>query len=58
MGWYYSVDDNESEVYYAAGFNGQIMLINETTHVIVIRLGKDRGGIDWYPIMKKLSATV
>lgn len=58
MGWYYSVDDEESDVYYAAGFNGQIMLINETTNVIIIRLGKDRGGIDWYPIMKKLSATV
>ena len=58
MGWYYSVDDNESDVYYAAGFNGQIMLINETRNVIVIRLGKDRGGIDWYPIMKKLSEAV
>ncbi|MEZ5026002.1 MAG: serine hydrolase [Chitinophagales bacterium] len=58
MGWYYSVDDNNSEVYYAAGFNGQIMLINETKNVIVIRLGKDRGGVDWYPIMKKLSELV
>ncbi len=58
MGWYYSVDDDESDVYYAAGFNGQIMLINETRNVIVIRLGKDRGGVDWYPIMKKLSAAV
>lgn len=58
MGWYYSVDDNNSDVYYAAGFNGQIMLINETRNVIIIRLGKDRGGVDWYPIMKKLSETV
>jgi hypothetical protein len=33
-----------SDVYYAAGFNGQIMLINETKNVIIIRLGKDRGG--------------
>ncbi|HRH56500.1 MAG TPA: serine hydrolase [Chitinophagales bacterium] len=58
MGWYYSVDDTNSDVYYAAGFNGQIMLINETKNVIVIRLGKDRGGVDWYPIMKKLTELV
>lgn len=58
MGWYYSVDDLNSDVYYAAGFNGQIMLINETKNVIVIRLGKDRGGVDWYPIMKKLTELV
>ncbi len=58
MGWYYSVDDTNSDVYYAAGFNGQIMLINETKNVIIIRLGKDRGGVDWYPIMKKLSESI
>jgi CubicO group peptidase (beta-lactamase class C family) len=58
MGWYYSVDDSGSDVYFAAGFNGQIMLINETTNVIIIRLGKDRGGVNWYPIMKKLSESV
>ncbi|MCC6516982.1 MAG: serine hydrolase [Chitinophagales bacterium] len=58
MGWYYSVDDDNSDVYYAAGFNGQIMLINETKNVIIIRLGKDRGGVNWYPIMKKLSESV
>jgi CubicO group peptidase (beta-lactamase class C family) len=58
MGWYYSNDDENSDVYYAAGFNGQIMMLNETKNVIVIRLGKDRGGVDWYPIMKKLSEAV
>ncbi len=58
MGWYYCNDDEKSDVYYAAGFNGQIMLINETRNVIIIRLGKDRGGVDWYPIMKKLSESV
>jgi hypothetical protein len=58
MGWYYAVDDAGNDIYYAAGFNGQIMLINETKHVIIIRLGKDRGGVDWYPIMKKLSESV
>lgn len=58
MGWYYSNDDDQSDVYYAAGFNGQIMMINETRNVIIIRLGRDRGGVDWYPIMKKLSESV
>lgn len=58
MGWYYSNDDDNSDVYYAAGFNGQIMMINETKNVIIIRLGKDRGGVNWYPMMKKLSEAV
>lgn len=58
MGWYYSVDDENSDVYFAAGFNGQIMLINETKNVIIIRLGTDRGGVNWYPVMKKLSESV
>ena len=58
MGWYYSNDDENSDVYYAAGFNAQIMMINETKNVIVIRLGKDRGGINWYTLMKKLSEAV
>jgi len=58
MGWYYGVDAPEDDVYFAAGFNGQIMLINETRKVIVIRLGTDRGGVNWYPYMKKLSETV
>jgi CubicO group peptidase (beta-lactamase class C family) len=55
MGWYYASDDEQSDVYYAAGFNGQIMMINETKNIIIIRLGKDKGGVDWYPIMKKLT---
>ena len=52
------VDDDSSDVYFAAGFNGQTMMINETTNVVVIRLGIDRGNINWYPIMKKLSESV
>ncbi len=58
MGWYYSNDDENSDLYYAAGFNAQIMMINETKNVIIIRLGKDRGGVDWYTLMKKLSEAV
>lgn len=58
MGWYYSIDNANDNVYYAAGFNGQILLINESKKTIVIRLGTDRGGVDWYPIMKKLSELV
>jgi len=58
LGWYYWVDDEYSDVYFAAGFNGQTMLVNETTKVIVIRLGIDKGNINWYPAMKKLSEIV
>lgn len=56
--WYYSVDDSLSNVYYAAGFNGQTMLINETKKVVIIRLGIDKGNVYWYPILKKLSEIV
>jgi len=58
MGWYYAHDDDSSNVYYAAGFGGQIMMINETKNVIVIRLGTDRGGVSWYAMMKKLSEII
>lgn len=58
LGWYYSVDDADNDIYYGAGFNGQILMINETKNVIIIRLGTDRGGVKWYDIMKKLSETV
>ncbi len=58
LGWYYPVDDVDNDIYYGAGFNGQILMINETSNVIVIRLGTDRGGINWYSIMKKLSQQV
>lgn len=58
LGWYYSADEIDDDVYYGAGFNGQIVMINETKNVIIIRLGTDRGGVKWYDIMKKLSETV
>lgn len=56
--WYYSVDDSLSNIYYAAGFNGQTMLINESRKVVIIRLGIDKGDVYWYPILKKLSEIV
>ncbi|MFN8285047.1 MAG: serine hydrolase [Chitinophagales bacterium] len=58
LGWYYSVDDTDNDIYYGAGFHGQILMINETRNVIIIRLGTDRGGVKWYGIMKKLSEIV
>lgn len=58
LGWYYRVDDADNDIYFAAGFNGQTMMINETKNVIVIRLGIDKGNMDWYPMMKKLSELV
>ncbi len=56
--WYYSVDDSLSNVYYAAGFNGQTMLINESKKVVIIRLGIEKGNVHWYPILKRLSEIV
>lgn len=54
-GWWYFMDTPKENIYIAAGFNGQIMLINETNNSIIIRLGKNKGGIVWYPIMRELS---
>jgi len=54
-GWWYFMDTPKENIYIAAGFNGQIMLINEDNGSIIIRLGKNKGGLLWYPIMRELS---
>lgn len=55
LGWWYDMDDVEQNIYYGAGFGGQIMFINESTQTAVIRLGTSKGGVNWYPILKRLS---
>lgn len=55
MGWWMDMDDDKQNIYYGAGFNGQIMFINETTQTAIIRIGEGKGGVDWYKILKKLS---
>jgi CubicO group peptidase (beta-lactamase class C family) len=57
-GWWYNMDTPEQNIYFAAGFNGQIMMINESTNTIIIRLGKNKGGVLWYPLMRRLSQLV
>ncbi|MCO5233763.1 MAG: beta-lactamase family protein [Chitinophagales bacterium] len=54
-GWWYSTWDEKSDVYYAAGFKGQIMMINKSTGVVIIRLGENKGGLKWYEMLKNLS---
>jgi CubicO group peptidase (beta-lactamase class C family) len=54
-GWWYDQCDTVYNTYYGAGFNGQILFINETTGTIIVRLGKNKGGLVWYPILKALS---
>ena len=54
-GWYYDKCMDGEDVYYGAGFGGQIVMINEKTNTVIVRLGKNKGGVVWYPLMKKLS---
>jgi CubicO group peptidase (beta-lactamase class C family) len=54
-GWWYDQCDAEYNAYFAAGFNGQIMFVNESTNTVIVRLGKNKGGLVWYPMMKALS---
>lgn len=54
-GWWYDQCDAAFNAYFGAGFNGQIMFVNETTNTVIVRLGKNKGGLVWYPLMKALS---
>lgn len=54
-GWWYNTWDESSDVYFAAGFRGQIMMVNNTTGVVIVRLGESKGGLQWYEMMKNLS---
>lgn len=54
-GWWYGQEDENNNCYFGAGFNGQTLFINETTQTVIVRLGKNKGGIYWYPLYKNLS---
>lgn len=54
-GWWYGECDETYNVYFGAGFNGQILFINESTNTVIVRLGKNKGGLVWYPMLKNLS---
>ncbi|MBK8672794.1 MAG: serine hydrolase [Bacteroidetes bacterium] len=55
MGWWMDMDDEKQNIYYGAGFNGQVMFINETTQTAIIKIGEGKGGVNWYNILKRLS---
>lgn len=54
-GWWYDQWDAEKNVFFGAGFRGQIMLINKTDNVVIVRLGENKGGLKWYEMLKQLS---
>jgi len=54
-GWWYDQWDSKNDIFYGAGFNGQVLLINRTTNTVIVRLGKNKGGESWYSMMKKLT---
>ena len=55
MGWYFDEMDTDRNVYYASGFNGQLLVINEDTNTIVIRMGEGKSGHEWFRILSELS---
>lgn len=54
-GWWYNNAQPDENIYFGAGFGGQIMMVNETAKTVIVRLGTNKGGVKWYPIMIDLS---
>jgi CubicO group peptidase (beta-lactamase class C family) len=54
-GWWFNTWDDNYEVYFAAGFKGQIMMVNKKSGVTIVRLGENKGGLYWYDMLKNLS---
>jgi CubicO group peptidase (beta-lactamase class C family) len=54
-GWWFDETTPDDHIYFGAGFGGQIVAVNEDTKTVVVRLGKNKGGTQWYPLMIKLS---
>jgi CubicO group peptidase (beta-lactamase class C family) len=47
-GWWQKYDENFGcQAFWAAGFLGQFIWIEPEKHLIIVRLGKNKGGIDW-----------
>lgn len=57
-GWWYNVWDDDRDVFFGAGFKGQIMMINHTDDVVIVRLGENKGGVKWYEMLKNLSVEI
>lgn len=54
-GWWFDKTLPKERIYFGAGFGGQIVCVNEDTQTVVVRLGKNKGGIQWYPLMIELT---
>lgn len=54
-GWWFNTFDDDHEVYFAAGFRGQMLFINKKSGVTIARLGENKGGLYWYDMLKELS---
>ena len=54
-GWWFNTFDDDNEVYFAAGFRGQMLFINKKSGVTIARLGENKGGLYWYDMLKELS---
>lgn len=54
-GWWYDEWSNNADVFYGSGFRGQILMINKTDNVVIVRLGENKGGVKWYSMLRDLS---
>ncbi len=57
-GWwldtYVQADFTQNKDYFAAGYNGQVLYINPEDNIIILRQGKNKGGIKWYTALSHL----
>lgn len=54
-GWWYDQWNTDADVFYGSGFRGQILMINKTDNVVIVRLGEKKGGVKWYKMLRDLS---
>ena len=57
-GWWYNEWSDDADVFFGAGFKGQILMIDKTDDVVIVRLGKNKGGIKWYEMLKNLCTQI
>ncbi len=57
-GWWYDLWDVQTDIFFGAGFKGQILMIDKTDDVVIVRLGENKGGIKWYEMLKNLSKEI
>lgn len=55
-GWWQKYDENQNcQAIWAAGFLGQFIWIEPAKNLIIVRLGKSKGGIDWNEFLLKVN---